>query len=376
MKRLILVGAGHAHAQVLKDWITQPVPGTELLVVSPSALAPYSGMVPGWLAGHYRFDQICIDFEALAKAAGARWVADEVVALDADRRRLELASGAALQADVISINIGSTLTAPALPQAQVLSLRPLGHLRAAWEGLQASLAQQTSRRELSLTAVGGGAAGVESMLAVRHWLGRRHPDWKLTAQLITHSESLLPGMAKGAVRRAQAALSAAQVQVRLNTDFDASAVDGGECLLWATGAQAHPWPQRSSLATGRSGFIRIDANLRSTSHPAIFAVGDCAEWTGTSDPNADTDAPVSLPKAGVFAVRMGPALSINLRASLGQGQLQAHAPKLRYLALLATADQRAIMAWGEWSAEGRWAWLWKDHIDRRFLSRFALTGPG
>ncbi len=386
MKRLILVGAGHAHAQVLKDWISQPVPGTELLVVSPSALAPYSGMVPGWLAGHYRFEQICIDFEALARAAGARWLADEVVALDADRRRLELSSGAWLDADVISINIGSTLTPPALAQAHVLSLRPLGHLRVAWEALQAALARETSRRALSITVAGGGAAGVESALAVRHWLARQHPDWRLTTRLVTRSTSLLPGMASGAVRRVQAALANANIDVQVGTDFDPQSIGAGDLLLWATGAEAHAWPAHSALATGRSGFIRIDDRLRSTSHPAIHAVGDCAEWTGSTDRDdpddqASTDRPVqSLPKAGVFAVRMGPTLSHNLRASLGQGQPQPHAPRLRYLALLATADQSAVMAWGNWSAQGRWAWLWKDHIDRRFLARFLarfqVQGPG
>ena len=73
-QRLLLIGAGHAHAQVLRDWITAPVPGVDLVLVSPSSLAPYSGMVPGWLAGVYRFEEICIDFAALA-AAGLRLVA-------------------------------------------------------------------------------------------------------------------------------------------------------------------------------------------------------------------------------------------------------------------------------------------------------------
>ena len=196
-------------------------------------------------------------------------------------------------------------------------------------------------------------------------------------------------MASGAVRRVHAALADADVDVQVGTDFDPQRIGAGDLLLWATGAEAHAWPARSALATGRSGFIRIDDQLRSTSHPAIYAVGDCAEWTGPADRDdrddrdhhnhqASADRPVqSLPKAGVFAVRMGPTLSHNLRASLaGQGRPQAHVPRLRYLALLATADQRAILAWGNWSAQGRWAWLWKDRIDRRFLARFAVQGPG
>lgn len=73
MKRLVLAGAGHAHALVLRALVQQPMPGVEVVVVSPQPLAPYSGMVPGWLAGHYRFDEIAIHFPPLAMAAGARW---------------------------------------------------------------------------------------------------------------------------------------------------------------------------------------------------------------------------------------------------------------------------------------------------------------
>ena len=50
MKQLVLVGAGHAHAQILNAWRRDPVSGVALTLVSPDAVAPYSGMVPGWLA--------------------------------------------------------------------------------------------------------------------------------------------------------------------------------------------------------------------------------------------------------------------------------------------------------------------------------------
>ena len=126
MKRLLLMGAGHAHAQVLRDWAQRPQPGTELVLVSPSALAPYSGMVPGWLAGHYAYEQICIDFAALAHAARARLVLDEMVGLDAAQRRVTLASGAALDYDALSLNIGSTLEPPPVQGVPLLALRPLG----------------------------------------------------------------------------------------------------------------------------------------------------------------------------------------------------------------------------------------------------------
>jgi pyridine nucleotide-disulfide oxidoreductase family protein len=362
VKRLLLIGAGHAHALMLKDWITAPVPGCELVVVSPSALAPYSGMVPGWLAGTYRFDEICIDFGALAGAAGARLVIDELVGLDPKGRRVHLRSGGTLDYDVLSLNVGSTLSPPAARSgARVLSLRPLGGLHQAWEALLRDPELATADTPLTVTAVGGGAAGVEALLATLARLRSLHPNRPIHASLLTRSATLLPGMAPAAVRWAQAALAAARVTVQVGTDFVESATGSSDLLLWATGADAHAWQRDCGLAVGERGFIRIDACLRSVSHPEVHAVGDCAEWSRP------------LPKAGVYAVRMGPALSRNLRAALGACAPVEYRPQHRFLALLCTADGAAIASWGQWSVRGRWVWHWKDRIDRSFVRRFAAA---
>lgn len=364
MKRLVLIGAGHAHAQVLKDWITRPVPGTELVVVSPTALAPYSGMVPGWLAGIYRFDEICIDFAALAAAAGAQLIIDELATLDPNRRRVHLRSGASFDYDVLSLNVGSTLSAPARAQggARVLSLRPLAGLRKAWDALLTDPGFTESDAPLQVTAVGGGAAGVEAVLAAVVRLRSLRPGRPVRTALLTRGNALLPGMAPAAGRRARAALAAAGVSTQLGTAYHDGIASSCDLLLWATGADAHAWQSGCGLAVGPTGFIRVDERLRSVSHPQVYAVGDCAEW---AEP---------LPKAGVYAVRMGPVLSRNLRAALGAGAAVAYVPQRRFLALLATADGSAIASWGRWSVRGHWVWRWKDRIDRGFVRRFAVTG--
>ncbi|RPH65280.1 MAG: pyridine nucleotide-disulfide oxidoreductase [Burkholderiales bacterium] len=359
MKRLLLVGAGHAHAQVLKDWVASPLGGTELVIVSPRAQAPYSGMVPGWLAGFYRFDEICIDFVALARAAGAHLVADEAAGIDPERRQLRLRSGAALDYDLASLNVGSTLTPPRPPGVRVLSLRPLGRLHDAWEELLAAVTAAPRREPLQVTAVGGGAAGVESLLAALARLRALLPQRSVHGTLVALSDDLLPGMSAGAARAVRAALAAAGVTLRLGTVYDPAAANPTDVLLWATGAEAHDWPRASGLSVGPGGFVRIDRRLRSVSHPEVYAAGDCAEW---AEP---------LPKAGVYAVRMGPVLSRNLRAALGAGGAIDYVPQRRFLALLATADGSAVASWGRWSAHGRWAWRWKDRIDRGFVRRFA-----
>ncbi len=371
MKQLLLVGAGHAHAQVLQGWARAPLPGVALTVVSPQALAPYSGMVPGWLAGQYRYDEIVIDFPALARAAGARWVATELQSLDAAAQHVRLADGEVLHYTLLSLNVGSTLRPPVLASARVLSLRPLSALRPAWEALLKEWQAAASTAPLHVAAVGGGAAGVESVLAVVAHLRRLRPDRRVSGALFSRGAELLPGIATAARRAAERALAAAGIALKLGVAGDATTLAGAGLVLWATGAQAHGWQRdasrRGGLAASDEGYIHVDAQLRSSSHPSVFAVGDAANWLPGP----------ALPKAGVYAVRQGPVLLHNLRAVLSGGALRAYRPQRRFLALLATGDGRAIASRGPFGAQGRWVWHCKDHIDRGFVGRFrpAAQGP-
>jgi pyridine nucleotide-disulfide oxidoreductase family protein len=376
-RRLLLVGAGHAHAEVLRQWAMAPVPGVALTLLTPSPQAPYSGMVPGWLAGHYRFDEIAIDFAALAQAAGATLHLGSLAELDPAARCVHLHGGGRLGYDTLSLNVGSTLNPPAVPGAHVLSLRPLGELHAAWEQLQhdltaAGMAGEAHRPGagagvLRVRAVGGGAAGAESLLAVLWRLRRRLPQRRIEAALVTRSAEVLPGQPPAAARAMARELQAQGVRLELARDFDPGTAAEGELLLWATGAEAHGWQRRSGLAVDAAGFLQVDATLRSVSHPEVFAVGDCAAFVPP------------LPKAGVWAVRMGPVLARNLQAACTGADLSVYRPQRHALALLALGDRRAVATRGPWSLGAGWStrwargalWRWKDRIDRGFIRRYA-----
>jgi pyridine nucleotide-disulfide oxidoreductase family protein len=364
LTRLVLIGAGHAHVQVLRDWARQPLPGVELVLVTPTPLAPYSGMVPGWLAGHYRHADICIDAAALAAAAGARLVLANLHALDADARTMLLDTGETLAWDWLSLNDGSTLDPPTDLGPPVLALRPLATLQPAWDTLLARHAADASSRPFRLMAVGAGAAGFEVLLAARARLLALRPDRPVQATLLSRGPDLLAGLAPGAVRAARQALRRIDARLQLGTALTPALAADQDLLLWATGAQAQPWqrdPQRrGALAVDGHGFVRVDARLRSVSHLRVFAVGDCAAF----------DPP--LPKAGVYAVRQGLVLSAQLRAALTDSPAPpGYVPQARFLVLLATGDGRAIASRGRLWAEGRWVWRWKDHIDRSFIAGFA-----
>lgn len=353
--RLVLLGGGHAHALTLLAWA--PMAGLDVVLVSPQREAYYSGLVPAWLAGRIAPEALTLDLAALCHAAGARLVIDEATGLDPDRRVLQLARSGPLRYDLLSINTGSTLHAPA-HAGPVLALRPLPRLLAEWP---ARLAEwQQGEGPIALDLVGGGAAGVEVMLAALHRLRTLRPDRAITPRLFCSSARLLPGHNAGVVRRAEAALQRAGVQIKAGTRWQLGDSAPGSWLLWAAGAEPPDWLRQSQLQLSADGYVAVRPSLQSTLHDTVFAAGDSAAFTPP------------LGKSGVRAVRMAPTLAHNLRAAVRGQPLQAHQPQRDTLALLALPDGRAIASRGRWlAAQGRAMGWWKDWLDHRFMHRFS-----
>jgi pyridine nucleotide-disulfide oxidoreductase family protein len=366
MKRLVLVGAGHAHALALKAFARTGVKDIEIVLVSPDVLAPYSGMIPGWLAGAYRWDACCIDFAHLCRRAGAKMHLDTVVALDTSRSELTLASGKRIYYDRLSLNIGSTVASPSGEGVFVLPMRPLSALNVRFEILLSHVCGLVGGADFQVVMVGGGAAGVESVLAVQRRLTQIAPEVNFSFKLAIQSQEILPGMALSAAHILRGKLKQRGVEIvnHFSADHVSSntvvSTDGrvlsADAVLWATGAQAHSWPRNSGLRTDENGFVMIETTLRSLSHSNIFAAGDCAGWTPP------------LPKSGVYSVRMGSVLAHNLRAVTHDLPLRQYVPQRRTLALMGTGDGDAVAAWGPFSSHGSWIWCWKQHIDRRFVA--------
>jgi selenide, water dikinase len=370
---LVLLGGGHAHVEVLRRFGMRPQPGVRLTLISREVLTPYSGMLPGFVAGHYTFDDIHIDLAPLAHYAGARLYHDEVVGLDLERGLVHCRRRPPVDFDLLSIDTGSTPALSADGAAlNAVPVKPVSNFTERWAALRERARQATG--PLKVGVVGGGAGGVELLLAVRHCLladrsAASAPAHTLDFLLLTASHDILPTHAPRARRLYRDALHRASVTVHLSCrvtsveqgfvrteDGQAIAVDE---ILWVTEAAAPTWPREAGLATDQAGFIRVDASLRSLSHPHVFAAGDIA---------AVDNHP--RPKSGVFAVRQGPPLADNLRRSLTNQPLVPYLPQQRFLALISTGGRHAIASRGAFACAGNWVWQWKDFIDRRFMRRY------
>lgn len=354
--RLLLLGGGHAHVQVLDALARHPLPGLQATLVTPYARQMYSGMVPGLLAGHYDAAQCAIPLAPLAAAAGVDLRLARAVALHAEARQVTLDDGQRLGYELLSIDTGPETDVDSLPGARAhgLAVRPI---EALWQRMQALPAEAGP-----LLVVGGGAAGFELAMALAH--ARRG---QAQVALVAGTEPLA-GLGAAVQRRAVRALAALGVRLHRQAAVALAAdhvqLQDGTHLpcalpLLALGAAAPRWLAGSGLALDARGFVATGSTLQSRSHPNVFAAGDVA---------TRSDAP--HPKSGVYAVRAGPPLAANLRAWLQGAPLQTYAPQRRTLYLLSCGGRRAIASWGGLSAEGAWVWRWKDRIDRAFVARY------
>ena len=373
MKRLILLGGGHAHVKVLADLAQQPLAGWDVRLVTPYRRQIYSGMLPGWIAGHYPIEACAIKLDELASSGTVAFHETSGVSLDLEQSALRCADGSGMRFDVLSIDTGPMPALQGLPGSaqHALPVRPIERFIAAWPKLVERILGQC--RRFDLVILGAGAAGVELAFATQR---RASTDgWSHLAITLVGSDKLPLAGVPLSTRQHTARLLVQRgirwLPARRATRVEADAIgfEAGEPLnfdacLVSTGAAAPAWPAASGLATDEQGFIRVGPTLQSLSHANIFAAGDVAAYADTR------------PKSGVYAVRAGPVLAQNLRAFCEEGEgrpLRSWTPQTRALYLISTGDRHALATWGDWSWSGRWVWRWKDRIDRQFMRRFGTT---
>lgn len=371
--RLVLVGGGHTHIQVLKRFAMDPPPGARVTVVVDTPIAVYSGMVPGLVAGQYEPEELEIDVVPLARLAGAGIVLAPAAGIEPAARRLTLEGRPPIPYDVVSFDVGSTVAGLDVPgvREHALPTRPIGRfVRAVGERLSGLAGSAGAVRRV--VVVGAGAGGVELAFTLRERLVRDGADPRVT--LVEAGSRILPGGASGLARRTERAAATRGIEIVTDATVEAVEADAvvtsgrripSDLTVWVAGAAPNPALSGTDLPTDEGGFLRTRPTLQVEGFDDVFAVGDCG---------SPVDHPW-VPKAGVYAVRQGPTLIENLRASLLGGEPRArYRPQRDFLALLNLGDGTAIGAKRGVSFEGGWAFRWKDRIDRAFMRRFRPLG--
>jgi pyridine nucleotide-disulfide oxidoreductase family protein len=366
VKHLVLAGGGHAQLAVLNTLAQTRLRDVAVTLVTPEPRHPYSGMLPGWIAGHYARADLEIDLGPLARRAGVKLLLDRIEAMDASKRCVTLSGGRLLDFDLLSLDVGSEINTSWLSTLGngLLPLRPLGDFLDRWPMV---LAAARCRPGYRVAIVGAGAAGAEVALAVRYAFDRERIDGEVS--LVAPRDKFLVGHATGVRRRVEDWTR--RLGVKLHDGLAVGTKDGlqlsdgstlvADCVIAATGAAPPRWLKGSGLRLDEQGYVAVDSSHRSLSHSQVFAAGDVCSREDRH-----------FARSGVHAVRAGPILAGNLAAALAGEPLRAYRPRRRSLYLLACGPRSAVVSWGRLTAGGAWAWRWKDRIDRRFVARHAV----
>ncbi|MEG4148646.1 FAD-dependent oxidoreductase [Microcoleus sp. Pol12B5] len=390
----------------------KPLPGVRLTLISDVLHAPYSGMLPGHVAGFYDYDECHIDLRSLAEFAGCQILIDRAIAIDLNKNLVICQTHPPVNFDVLSVDIGSTPATLSVPGAAkyAIAAKPVPEFLASWNQL-ISERQNSLQKPLRIAIVGGGAGGVELALNMQSRLGKEgnpplppkgekrekneQKSEKLSSEIhLFHSGAeLMPGHNKRVRRRLKEILISRRIKLHLMEKVSAiekpemiDIEDNQECpmpnaqcpmpnakiscksglkleceiIFWVTQASAANWIRESGLAADSNGFMQVNDCLQSVSHSNVFAAGDIAAMVN-----------YPRPKAGVFAVRQGKPLFENLQQFLLEKPLKPFAPQEQYLGLIGTGNKRAIASRGNFMWESWVLWYWKDWIDRQFMQQFS-----
>lgn len=404
VKDLVLVGGGHAHVHTLKMLGMDPLEGVRVTLITRDLETPYSGMLPGYVAGYYSHDECHIDLVKLCGFANIRLVHGEACDINVYEKKIYLKDNRPpVRYDVMSLDIGiSPVPMPRIwgnkeTSSSITPVKPIDGFASRWYNiLERILASAKSGKsgnglghpdsEFNLRIVGGGAGGIELAFALHHRLhkelekiGAQDARKKLKISILNRGGKLLdshkPAVQKIIIQK----LKDKGIATYTNTEIVESISNGtGKCLksaagetfafdevIWCTQGTAQPWLKSvDGLACTEQGFVKVGPTLESISIPDVYACGDVCHLT---------ESP--RPKAGVFAVRAGPPLTANLRSRLlgrGDGEQVKWSPQTDFLGIIGIGNEEAVASKGPLGIEGAFVWRLKDRIDRLWMKMYQV----
>ncbi len=372
-KRLVLVGGGQTHAPVLKKLGMQSAVNFDITLISTNSIVPYSGMLPGYIAGSYTKEECLIDLRHICNFAGAVFVQSNVTGLDLKNKNVLLENRPPIPYDILSLNVGIVPNLEGIVgKEHITPIKPAIAFFQKWISILAKIKKGEYGQRFRVGILGAGAGGIETALTTQKRLIGIIPEVEI--HIFQRRKEILQSLNDQTREKVLKILQEKKIHLHLNEQickvvpnknyFDCETLQGSDFqldyIIGAVKAKTLDWIEENDLAKDENGFVLVNDFLESVSHPNVFAVGDIASMKNHP-----------RPKAGVFAVRQSIPLYNNLIRIAQVRSLEKFRPQSQFLTLLNLGDGRAIASRGNYSLGAyEWIWKWKNKIDTEFMQKF------
>lgn len=359
MKKLLLVGAGHAHLYILKQLQRSQLPDVDVTLLNPFEHQYISEMFSWYAEGLYELDDIRIDISRLVDGAGIPWVQEAAVSIDPDQKVVLTDEGKVLAYDAVSFDIGSLTAETGLTGV-------LEHAETIRPNARFPNAIDRMRQSKRAVIVGGGVAGAEMALSLQTWRNQNGKgSLTLTSEggLLEHEVPQAAGKVETLARQKGVSfhLHDGVEAVMPNQIVTASnrkiSFDG---LLWLTGPRAHHLFAGSVLPIDGEGYLSVEETLQVKRYPSVFGSGECVSINGYSHRVI----------AGIDKIKQAAILWGNLKGFFGEGDGHLYKPQPPSLSVLSTGGRRGLMLYKGKVFYGKWPWLFKRRMDRQLMRSY------
>lgn len=370
LQHLVLLGAGAAHWRLLDSLAQRRSVRLSITVVSPNVNPVNASLVSEFVAGRLSAEACQWSLTSLAQRCGARLVQAGIRALAPEQQQIVLANGETLHYDWLSVNLepdpNRERLARQIPGAleHALNLWPLP----VFFRLLPQLVQLSTRKPLNIGVIGASVAAVEVALALQHRLATAPGRQPSRVTLVTGDDALLSTCPATVQQRILAVLKRRQITVLRDRCVGIAETElllgsgarlACDAPLLAIDAGPPSWMEGCGLAVNEAGLIAVDDQLRSTSHPRVFAMGHCS--------SGQPEGHEALQQRA-----QGEWLAQVLRDALDGSTSKLRRPAWKGLDFIATGDSEAIVGWrlpwGAWVTGGAWVGRWRRWRDTRSLT--------
>ena len=358
---LVLIGGGHSHLLVLMKLSKRPIKGNRITLITNEIDTPYSGMIPGYIEGIYSWRDSHIDLYRLCLKLNVRFIHAEVERISAYDKEIYFKDRPKIKFDVLSINTGIQSNNSDIKGAAkyCLPVKPISKLANNF------LNKITNYK--SIAFIGGGAGSVELALAIKKRFLNINQEIKIT--LISGKRGLLSAFPQKTklislktlekfkidIIEYKRVLEVKPKQIILS---DKSILKIDKAIL-STNSMTPKWLTRSDILLTKDNYILVNKSFQ-TNYKYVFASGDVIDFDNQN-----------LKKAGVFAVRSGKPLAVNIKKFIIGKNLLEYKFNKNYLALIGTSKASAIATKYNLTFNSKFFFYLKSYIDKRFIKKFS-----